>query len=81
MAKKEIPIVGIDIGSHAVKICEVRRAGKSYELLTLGTAALSPGAVDDGALQDAEDVSAAISELISKKLKTSAWASPSPATR
>jgi type IV pilus assembly protein PilM len=66
MAKKEIPIVGIDIGSHAVKICEVRRAGKnSYELMTLGTAAISPGAVDDGALQDAEDVSAAISELIS----------------
>jgi type IV pilus assembly protein PilM len=66
MAKKEIPIVGIDIGSHAVKICEVRRAGKNgYELLTLGTAAISPGAVDDGALQDADDVSAAISELIS----------------
>ncbi len=64
MAKKEIPVVGIDIGSHSVKICEVRKAGKSYELLSLGTAAISPGAVDDGALQDAEDVGAAISELI-----------------
>jgi type IV pilus assembly protein PilM len=66
MAKKELPIVGIDIGSHAVKICEVRRAGKNnYELMSLGTAAISPDAVDDGALQDAEDVAAAISELIS----------------
>ncbi len=66
MAKKELPIVGIDIGSHAVKICEVRRSGKSsYELISLGTAAISPGAVDDGALQDAEDVAAAIAELIS----------------
>jgi type IV pilus assembly protein PilM len=69
MAKKEIPLVGIDIGSHAVKVCEVKRAGKNgYELLTLGTAALSPGSVDDGVLQDAEDVAAAISELF-KNLK------------
>lgn len=69
MAKKEIPIVGIDIGSHAVKVCEVKRAGKNgYELVTLGTAALSPGSVDDGALQDADDVAAAISELF-KNLK------------
>jgi type IV pilus assembly protein PilM len=64
MAKKEIPIIGIDIGSHAVKICQIERAGKNgYELKALGAAAISPGAVDDGVLQDAEDVAAAIAEL------------------
>ncbi len=68
MAKKEIPIVGIDIGSHAVKICQIQKKGKSYQLLALGSAAISPGAVEDGALQNAEDVSAAIAELF-KNLK------------
>ncbi|CAK8714838.1 type IV pilus assembly protein PilM [Desulfobulbus sp. F1] len=69
MAKKEIPVVGIDIGSHAVKVCQVERVGKNgYQLLALGAAALSPGSVDDGVLQDAGDVAAAISELF-KNLK------------
>ncbi len=71
MAKKEIPIIGIDIGSHAVKICQIERVRKGgYELKSLGAAAISPGAVDDGVLQDAEDVAAAIAELL-KNLKIS----------
>lgn len=69
MAKKEKLVVGIDIGSHAVKICEVQKSGKDgYQLLALGSAAISPGAVEDGVLQDAEDVAAAITELF-KNLK------------
>jgi type IV pilus assembly protein PilM len=66
MAKKAIPIVGIDIGYHSVKICEVQNMGKEgYKLLSLGTAALSPEAIEDGVLQNAQDVADAISELIS----------------
>ncbi|MCW5201285.1 type IV pilus assembly protein PilM, partial [Desulfobulbus sp. F4] len=69
MAKKEIPIIGIDIGSHAVKVCQIEPVRKGgYELKALGAAAISPGAVDDGVLQDAQDVSAAIAELL-KNLK------------
>ena len=66
MAKKEIPVIGIDIGSHAVKICQVERSGKdgSYQLLALGTAALSPGSVEDGVLHDPQDVADAIRELL-----------------
>ncbi|WP_417915834.1 type IV pilus assembly protein PilM [Candidatus Electronema sp. JC] len=64
MAKKEIPVIGIDIGSHAVKICQVERSGKDgYELVALGTAALSPGSVEDGVLHDPKDVGDAINEL------------------
>ncbi|MCI5147627.1 MAG: hypothetical protein D3923_19345 [Candidatus Electrothrix sp. AR3] len=64
MAKKEIPLIGIDIGSHAVKVCQIQKVGKNgYQLIALGTAALSPGVVEDGVLQDADDVSAAISDL------------------
>lgn len=66
MAKKEQLVVGMDIGSHAVKICEVQRSGKDgYQLAALGTAAISPGAVEDGVLQDPEDVGAAIAQLYS----------------
>jgi len=72
MAKKEKSIIGIDIGSHAVKICQIERVRNGgYELKALGSAAISPGAVDDGVLQDAEDVAAAISELLNKDLKIS----------
>jgi type IV pilus assembly protein PilM len=64
MAKKEKLVVGIDIGSHAVKICEMQKSGKDgYELLSFGSTPISPGAVEDGVLQDAEDVAAAITEL------------------
>jgi type IV pilus assembly protein PilM len=69
MAKKEKFVVGIDIGSHAVKICQIQKSGKDgYQLVALGSAAISPGAVEDGVLQDAEDVGTAIAELC-KNLK------------
>lgn len=68
MAKKEKLIVGIDIGSHSVKICQVQKTGKGYQLLSVGSAAISPGAVEDGVLENAEDVAAAIAELY-KNLK------------
>ncbi|XCN75012.1 MAG: type IV pilus assembly protein PilM [Candidatus Electrothrix aestuarii] len=69
MAKKEKFVVGIDIGSHAVKICQIQRTGKDgYQLIALGTAAIPPGAVEDGVLQDPEDVGKAIAGLC-KNLK------------
>ncbi|MCI5207334.1 MAG: type IV pilus assembly protein PilM [Candidatus Electrothrix sp. ATG2] len=64
MAKKENLVVGIDIGSHSVKICQMQRVGKDgYELVGLGTAAIMAGAVEDGVLQDPEVVGKAIAEL------------------
>lgn len=68
MAKKEIPIIGLDIGSHAVKVCQLQKTKKGYRLLALGSAAISPGAVEDGVLQDADDVATAIAEVF-KNLK------------
>ncbi len=68
MAKKEIPIVGVDIGSHAVKICQLQRAGNEFRLVAVGSAALTPGAVEDGVLQDPDEVARAIAELF-KNLK------------
>lgn len=61
-------IVGLDIGSHAVKVCQLKRTSSGYTILTLGSAVLPEGAVEDGTLNDPEVVSKAISDLF-KNLK------------
>jgi type IV pilus assembly protein PilM len=68
MAKKDHLIVGVDIGSHAVKVCQLQKAGKGYKLIALGSATITPGAVEDGVLQDPDEVSKAIASLL-KNLK------------
>lgn len=68
MAQKDNLIIGVDIGSHAVKICQLQKAGKGYKLLAIGSTALPLGAVEDGALHDPEAVGKAIASLL-KNLK------------
>lgn len=61
-------VVGLDIGSHAVKVCQLKRTSSGYTIITLGSTVLPEGAVEDGTLNDPEIVSKAISELF-KNLK------------
>ena len=68
MAKKETLITGVDIGSHAVKVCQLQKTGKGYSLLAVGSAALPPGSVEDGVLQDPEEVGRTVAALF-KNLK------------
>ncbi|HDZ75976.1 MAG TPA: pilus assembly protein PilM, partial [Desulfobacteraceae bacterium] len=42
MARKEKLLVGVDIGSHAVKVCQLRKTGDGYSLVSLGSAAIPP---------------------------------------
>lgn len=63
-AKKQTLPIGIDIGSHAVKVCELAEAGNGYKLLALGSAVLPPGAVEDGVLQDPDAVGVVIKKLL-----------------
>ena len=65
---KEKLIVCIDIGSHSVKVCQLERAEKGYNVLSLGSALLPEGAVDDGTLHDPDQVGEIISLLL-KHLK------------
>lgn len=58
-------VVGLDIGSHAVKVCQLKKTANGYALVTLGSTALPEGAVDDGTLNDPEAVSKAIADLFS----------------
>lgn len=68
MAKKEKLLVGVDIGSHAVKVCQLQKVGDSYGLISLGSATLPPGTVEDGVLQEPEQVGEVLTKLF-KNLK------------
>lgn len=65
---REDLVVGVDIGSHAVKVCQLKRTDKAYAVINLGSATLPEDAVDDGTLNDPEAVGKAIAELF-KNLK------------
>jgi type IV pilus assembly protein PilM len=67
-ARKEQLCIGLDIGSHAVKVCQLADNGTGYRLQSLGSARLPEGAVEDGVLQDPEAVAAVINSLF-KNLK------------
>ncbi len=61
--------LGLDIGSYAVKVCELVRDRNGLRLLGLGSVRLPEGAVEDGVLQDPETVGSAVTTLL-KNLKT-----------
>ncbi|MCK5193018.1 MAG: type IV pilus assembly protein PilM [Desulfobulbaceae bacterium] len=60
--------IGLDIGSHAVKICELKDTKSGLQLISLGSARLPEGAVDDGELRDPDAVALTIKALM-KNLK------------
>lgn len=57
-------VVGLDIGSHSIKACELKPADDTYSVVNLGSIILPEGAVEDGSLHDPEAVGKAISELL-----------------
>lgn len=61
-------VVGLDIGSHAVKVCQLKKTAKGHTIITLGSTVLPEGAVEDGAVNEPEIVSKAIGALF-KNLK------------
>jgi len=62
--KRQTLSIGLDIGSHAVKICEMAATGTGYKLVALGSALLPPDSLEDGALQNPEAVGKAITSLV-----------------
>ncbi|MGQ4809720.1 Cell division protein FtsA [Candidatus Entotheonellaceae bacterium PAL068K] len=65
------PLVGIDIGTHTIKLVQLKRVGKIYQLLHFGVMPLMPGAIIDGAIMDASAVVEAIRNLVRmEKIKT-----------
>lgn len=68
--KKEKPVVGLDIGSSAVKAVELKKTRDGFELVSVGLEPLSPETVVDGAIIDALSVSSAIDSIFAgQKIK------------
>jgi type IV pilus assembly protein PilM len=72
---KKKGLVGVDIGSSAVKAVELKAGGKGgseYQLVNIGLEPLPPEAIVDGAIMDSGSVIDAIQRLFSsQKIKTS----------
>src|SRR5512136_2242432 len=56
--------VGLDIGSHSVKVVELIRAGKSLKLAHYAIQELAPGTVVDGEIVNREHVNASIRDAL-----------------
>jgi type IV pilus assembly protein PilM len=64
-------LVGLDIGSSAVKAVELKASGKSYKVVGFGAEPIPPDSIVDGAIIDAASVADAIKRLFdSRKLHT-----------
>jgi len=57
-------VIGLDIGSHSVKVCELKKTDATYSVVNLGSIILPEGSVHDGTLHDPEVVGKAITELL-----------------
>jgi type IV pilus assembly protein PilM len=64
MAKKLTSVVGIDIGSEFIKICEIKTQGRDPIVSAMGITATPEGAVDHTGIFNPEAVSAALKQVI-----------------
>jgi type IV pilus assembly protein PilM len=58
------PLIGIDIGSHAIKLVRFARTGDSYQLLDLALLPIPPDTVVDGVIGDLPGVQGMLRRLI-----------------
>ena len=64
-------VVGLDIGSSAVKAVELKAAGRGYRVAAFGTEPVPPDSIVDGAIIDGASVADAIRRVFeSKAFKT-----------
>ena len=63
MFRKSRAVVGLDIGSSAVKAVELRAEGKAFRVAAFGTQPVPPDSIVDGGIIDASAVAGAIRDL------------------
>jgi len=63
---KKNELVGLDIGTSSVKVIQLKRAGKGFELLHLGIAAIPPETIVDGVIMDANAVVSTINQIFAE---------------
>ena len=64
---KSKPVVGLDIGSSAVKAVELKAVGKGYRVAAFATEPVPPDSIVDGAIIDGAAVTEAIRRLFENK--------------
>ncbi len=67
ISKKQKTNVGVDVGSYAVKVVEMKAGATRNEVLSVGTKRLLPGAIVDGEPMDRDAVIAAITEIYEER--------------
>jgi type IV pilus assembly protein PilM len=65
--RKTKSVVGLDIGSSAVKAVELKAAGKGFKVLAFASEPIPPDSIVDGAIIDGAAVSDAIKRLFDNK--------------
>ncbi len=64
------PLVAVDIGSHSIKLAQVKKGRKGYELVNFGMILLPPDTVMDGEIENAQALTEALRNLLkSEKIK------------
>jgi type IV pilus assembly protein PilM len=63
-ASKKNQLVGIDIGSHSIKVAEIEESKRGMVLKNFGMIALPHEAIMDGSIKEMEVVSAALKNLL-----------------
>ena len=64
MAKKLSSVLGIDIGSHSIKVAEVKASGNSATVTAIGVVPTPEGAVDYSGVYNSDEVGKALSEAL-----------------
>jgi type IV pilus assembly protein PilM len=64
---KSKSVVGLDIGSSAVKAVELKPAGKGFKVVAFGTEPVPPDSIVDGAIIDGAAVTEAIRKVFENK--------------
>ncbi len=65
MTKKDL--IGLDIGSGAIKLVQIKKAGRGYRLVKFGVKTLDPELIVDGTVVDASRVVSAIKTLLEEQ--------------
>jgi type IV pilus assembly protein PilM len=65
-SKSKKPLVGLDIGSSAIKAVELRPVGKGYKVTAFAVEPVPPDSIVDGAIIDGTAVAGAIRRLFEK---------------
>ncbi|MDR3691705.1 MAG: type IV pilus assembly protein PilM [Fimbriimonas sp.] len=66
MAKKLSSVLGIDIGSQKIKVCEIRSQGKEPVITALGIIDTPEGAVDHTGVYNSDAVGSALKQVLSQ---------------